>query len=127
MADLKLIPREEFGRAGDDLSLLADMCRVNALVAVKRAGSGHLGSTFSSLDVVVHLLGWRRQHAANQAFELPQAGLDQRVPCRRRGFTCPPQERIVDAIGEKEFLGAHMSRLVWSVWRHARAAALTKP
>ena len=28
--------------------LLADMCRANALVAVKRAGSGHLGSSFSA-------------------------------------------------------------------------------
>jgi len=31
------------------------MCRANALVAVKRAGSGHLGSSFSAMDVVVHL------------------------------------------------------------------------
>ena len=32
------------------------MCRANALTAVKRAGSGHLGSSFSALDLVVHLL-----------------------------------------------------------------------
>ncbi|MFN0154041.1 MAG: transketolase C-terminal domain-containing protein [Gaiella sp.] len=63
-AVLELIPREAFGRvAGDSpddtrLALLADMCRHNALVAVKRAGSGHLGSTLSSLDIVAHLL-WR--------------------------------------------------------------------
>ena len=56
MAELTLIPREEFAAAGEDLGLLADMCRANALVAVKRAGSGHLGSTFSALDIVVHLL-----------------------------------------------------------------------
>ena len=37
-------------------TLLADMCRANALTAVKRAGSGHLGSSFSALDIVVHLL-----------------------------------------------------------------------
>src|SRR5947208_7516698 len=51
------------------------MCRLNALTAVKRAGSGHLGSTFSSLDVVVHLL-WRElnvrelgwQHAERDVF-----------------------------------------------------------
>jgi len=46
--------------AGSDedarLALLADICRLNALVAVKRAGSGHLGSSFSALDIVVHLL-----------------------------------------------------------------------
>ena len=53
--ELTLIPREELDRARalDDLPLLADMCRANALVAVKRAGSGHLGSSFSAMDVVV--------------------------------------------------------------------------
>ena len=38
------------------LALLADMCRLNTLTAVKRAGSGHLGSSFSALDLFVHLL-----------------------------------------------------------------------
>ena len=38
------------------LAALADMCRLNALVAVKRAGSGHLGSSFSAMDVVAFLL-----------------------------------------------------------------------
>ena len=51
---MELIPRRELARAEDDLALLADMCRVNALVAVKRAGSGHLGSSFSAMDIVVH-------------------------------------------------------------------------
>jgi transketolase len=60
---LSLIPKGEFDRvraaeADRDaiLTLLADMCRLNVLVAVKRAGSGHLGSSFSALDLVVHLL-----------------------------------------------------------------------
>jgi transketolase len=63
VADLHLIPRADFERVleaeGDpDLRLrtLADMCRLDALVAVKRAGSGHLGSSFSALDVVAFLL-----------------------------------------------------------------------
>jgi transketolase len=61
--ELKLIPTSDFDRvraagAARDatLELLADMCRLNALVAVKQAGSGHLGSSFSALDVVSHLL-----------------------------------------------------------------------
>jgi transketolase len=61
--DLSVIPKSDFDRvrragAGRDvtLALLADMCRLNALVAVKRAGSGHLGSSFSALDIVSHLL-----------------------------------------------------------------------
>lgn len=55
MPELQLIPQSEFARA-DDLTLVADMCRANALTAVKRAGSGHLGSSFSAMDIVVHLL-----------------------------------------------------------------------
>ena len=39
----------------DRLQLLADMCRANTLATVKRAGSGHLGSSLSSLDIVTQL------------------------------------------------------------------------
>lgn len=58
-----MIPKRELERvrsgvADPDarLALLADMCRLNALVVVKRAGSGHLGSSFSALDIVAFLL-----------------------------------------------------------------------
>ncbi len=63
MIELRLILAEEFERVraaappeDETLSALADMCRINALTAVKRAGSGHLGSSFSALDIFVHLL-----------------------------------------------------------------------
>ena len=59
---LNLIPFEEFNRINSSsievyakLGLLADMCRANALMAVKKAGSGHLGSSFSAMDIVVVL------------------------------------------------------------------------
>jgi transketolase len=39
----------------DRLALIADMCRANTLVAVKKAGSGHLGSSFSAMEIVVGL------------------------------------------------------------------------
>ena len=59
---LSLIPFEEFQRVRNSvedsnlrLTLLADMCRANAMTAVKKAGSGHLGSSFSSLDIVARL------------------------------------------------------------------------
>jgi transketolase len=58
-----MIPKSEFDRirAADvdlegSIAALADMCRLNALVAVKRAGSGHLGSSFSAMDIVAFLL-----------------------------------------------------------------------
>ncbi len=60
--EIRLIPKKEFQRVQDaeidkcdKLSLLADMCRANALATVKRAGSGHLGSSLSCLDIVTFL------------------------------------------------------------------------
>ena len=62
MAELALIPRSEFDRVrladvprDDRLALLADMCPCNTLSAVKLAGSGHLGSSFSAMDIVISL------------------------------------------------------------------------
>ena len=37
------------------LKLFADINRANALIAVKRAGSGHIGSSFSAMDIVTLL------------------------------------------------------------------------
>jgi transketolase len=77
VAPLLLLPPAELDRIraadGDDdlrLALLADLCRLNALVAVKLAGSGHLGSTFSALDVVSHLL-FSELDVADTGFESP--------------------------------------------------------
>ena len=37
-------------------AIFADMCRLNALYMIARAGSGHIGSSFSSLDMISWLL-----------------------------------------------------------------------
>ena len=37
-------------------AIFADMCRLNALYMIARAGSGHIGSSFSSLDIISWLL-----------------------------------------------------------------------
>jgi transketolase len=62
MVDIKLIPVEDFQRlrqsalpSPERLEIIADMCRANALAAVKQAGSGHLGSSLSAMDIVVRL------------------------------------------------------------------------
>lgn len=62
MVDITLIPVGEFQRVKkaqlekyEKLALLADMCRANTLAAVKRAGSGHLGSSLSAMEIVVWL------------------------------------------------------------------------
>jgi transketolase len=40
--------------AESKVALFADACRLNALYMIARAGSGHIGSSFSSMD----LLAW---------------------------------------------------------------------
>jgi transketolase len=62
MLKITLIPQEEFRRVQEaridkyeKLEILAGMCRANTLAAVKRAGSGHLGSSFSSMEIFIWL------------------------------------------------------------------------
>ena len=95
MTALRLIPRKEFERAGDDLALLADMCRANALVAVKRAGSGHLGSSFSSLDIVAQLL-WRELNVAELGWDHP----DRDIFFSSKGHDVPGLYAALHALGE---------------------------
>jgi transketolase len=66
MPTLEFIPAGEFARVWrapgvpvpDRVALFADMARVNTLYSIMRAGSGHIGSSFSSLDIVswIHLV-----------------------------------------------------------------------
>ncbi len=91
---MELIPRTEFARAGDDLDLIADMCRVNALVAVKRAGSGHLGSSFSAMDIVVHLF-FRELNTRTLGFD--DRGRD--VYFSSKGHDVPGLYTVLNALG----------------------------
>ena len=57
-----LIQKSEFdkvksfnGNWATKMELFADMCRYNTLVAVKKAGSGHLGSSLSAMDITTYL------------------------------------------------------------------------
>jgi transketolase len=57
-----LIKKTEFDRVRNfggewvnKMQLFAAMCRYNTLVAVKKAGSGHLGSSLSAMDITTYL------------------------------------------------------------------------
>ena len=59
MADLSYVPYEEFVRVRDldvdpvtRTSLFAALCRVNTLYMIKNTGSGHIGTSFSCIDIV---------------------------------------------------------------------------
>lgn len=60
--ELYFIRRSEFDRIrrlnaakADITALFADMARLNALYMIATAGSGHIGSSFSSMDIFSHL------------------------------------------------------------------------
>jgi transketolase len=101
VASPRLIPQSEFERVraagvGIDttLALVADMCRANALVAVKRAGSGHLGSSFSSLDLFTHLL-FEELNVAELGWEHP----DRDVFFSSKGHDVPGLYAALHALG----------------------------
>jgi transketolase len=48
---LRAAPLDAAARAG----VLADLCRINTLYMIMRAGSGHIGSSFSSTDLITWL------------------------------------------------------------------------
>jgi transketolase len=94
--ELTLIPREEVERARllDDLGLIADMCRANALVAVKQAGSGHIGSSFSAMDLVVHLF-YRELNTARLGFGDPERD----IYFSSKGHDVPGLYAVLHALG----------------------------
>ena len=62
MNELKYVPKTEFERvlalSSDPISrceLFTTLCRINTLYMISFAGSGHLGSSYSSLDIVAWL------------------------------------------------------------------------
>ncbi len=109
MIEIKLIPEKEFKRvrAADidkytKLQLLADMCRANAISTVKRAGSGHLGSSFSSLDIVTALY-----FAEMNISEVGISHPDRDIYFSSKGHDAPGHYAVLYAMGiisEEQFI-----------------------
>ncbi len=101
MTGLRLIPRSEFERVriaevprDERLTLLGDMARANALTAVKRAGSGHLGSSFSAMDIVVHLFE-EELTTAQVGFDHP----DRDIYFSSKGHDVPGLYAVLHSLG----------------------------
>ncbi len=101
MPSLNLIPKSEFDRVWqsdrpeeDRLALIADMCRANTLVAVKRAGSGHLGSSLSSLDIVVYLY-YSLMNTVRVGFDSP----DRDIYFSSKGHDVPGFYSVMHSLG----------------------------
>ena len=109
MIEIKLIPEKEFERVRaanldkyTKLQILADMCRANAIATVKRAGSGHLGSSFSSLDIVTYLY-----FAEMNIAELGVSHPDRDIYFSSKGHDVPGHYAVLHAMGlipEEKFI-----------------------
>ncbi len=73
--ELYFVRRSEFERIrrlnaprSEVTALFADMARLNALYMIATAGSGHIGSSFSSMDLFAHLQLNEIDHARGERF-----------------------------------------------------------
>lgn len=76
------------------LETISDMCRFNALSAVKLAGSGHLGSSLSSMELFV----WLYFHHMN-VVELGVDHPDRDIFFSSKGHDCPGMYSVLMARG----------------------------
>lgn len=108
MQNLNYIPLAEFQRVRElpvtpavKARLFADMCRVNTLYMITLAGSGHIGSSFSSLDMV----SWLYLNELN-----PPHGRD--LYYSSKGHDAPGLYAVLTGLGLLDFDHVHRLRRI---------------
>lgn len=105
MLKISFVPKNEFDRIlnsdidrFEKLQIISDMCRLNAFSAVKKAGSGHLGSSFSAMDIVVTLY-FSEMNTVKAEINNPHRD----VYFSSKGHDCPGQYSVLVAAGILSF------------------------
>jgi transketolase len=108
MIDLQFVPLDEFARsralplsAHAHARLFADLCRINALYMIARAGSGHIGTSFSCLEI----LSWLYLHE----LDIEPAGAHD-VFFSSKGHDVPALYSVLIATGRLPFDKLHQLR-----------------
>src|SRR5262245_8296416 len=83
--------------------ILADLCRINTLYMIMRAGSGHIGSSFSSTDIITWL--WTQELTAPNS---GQPGSD--VYFSSKGHDAPAFYSLLIALEKLDFGLVHTLR-----------------
>lgn len=100
-ARLREAPIERRQRA----ALVADLCRLNTLYMIMRAGSGHIGSSFSSMDLITWL--WTEE------LQQPNSGVPGAdVYFSSKGHDAPAFYALLIALGKLEFDLVHKLRQI---------------
>src|SRR5262245_14746681 len=116
---LRYVPAREFerlrGLEGDPherASAFADACRLNALYMIARAGSGHPGTTFSCLDIVV----WPHLEVMGEGDRYFSS----------KGHDAPGLYAVLTALGRLDFELIHKLRRLDGLPGHPDVAATPK-
>jgi transketolase len=111
MTDLYFVPLTEFQRLKEltispeaKTNLFATFCRINALYMITRAGSGHIGSSFSSLDIVSWLF------LNELRLEETDAQAPQDIYFSSKGHDVPGLYAVLLGLGILEFDKIHTLR-----------------
>lgn len=110
-AALSFVPLPVFGRVRaavrDPLAraaALADLCRINTLYMIMRAGSGHIGSSFSSTDIITWL--W------TETLKETNSGPGRDVYFSSKGHDAPALYSLLIALGKLDFELLHKLRQI---------------
>src|SRR5262245_44263600 len=103
--------RDSIARA----ELLADLCRLNTLYMIMRAGSGHIGSSFSSMDLISWLwTAWLDDPNSGQP--------DSDVYFSSKGHDAPALYSLLVALGKIPFDQIHQLRRLGGLPGHPDVA-----
>jgi transketolase len=96
-------------------ALLADVCRLNTLYMIMQAGSGHIGSSFSSMDLITWL--WTEELVNPNSGD---AGAD--VYFSSKGHDAPALYSLLIALGRLDFDLLHRLRRLGGLPGHPDVA-----
>ena len=80
-----------------DVAMMANGCRLNALSAIQGAGSGHIGTSFSSLDIMVSV----RKFLAGDSF-LSANQIDRGIFFSSKGHDAPALYAVMHLVRQLE-------------------------
>ena len=111
---LKYVPYTEFERIDkfinskiDKVKVFCQLCRINTLYMIAKAGSGHIGSSFSSLDIISWLYMHEMQGDVNNI-----SGNNNDIFFSSKGHDAPAIYSVLIGLGKLNFDLLHKLRRI---------------
>jgi transketolase len=111
---LKYVPYREFERIDqlinskfEKVKVFSQLCRINTLYMIAKAGSGHIGSSFSSIDIIAWLYMNEMQGDVNN-----NTGVNNDIFFSSKGHDAPAIYSVLIGIGKLNFDLLHKLRRI---------------